>query len=335
MNISIFAAIWAQNLWDELILKNEITLLQQEFWENTCFRVASYDYRNPVFKIKDTSYFEYFPFWIKNPKNILRNIKNFWKLFSVILWSDVVVIWGWGIIYDSELQSVWNPLNQWIFRVSIAKFFRKKLYFYALGIDIKQEKNCKKLKKIFKNAWKITVRDEKSQKQLERVWIGSEIVNDPVMQEESKKWEILKTLSSQSFSLKDFEDIDFKGKRVGLAIRKWYIWKSGNAQVESKLIEELCNFIEKKWGKIIFLPHSLHESDEIANDYEFMKQFLNYNREIYASLWEVYTAYTHEMIDIMISMRLHSMILSYVYGISQIVLSYSQKTDEVIKKLTA
>jgi polysaccharide pyruvyl transferase WcaK-like protein len=33
-------------------------------------------------------------------------------------------------------------------------------------------------------------------------------------------------------------------------------------------------------------------------------------------------------------MRLHSIILSYVYGIDQIVLSYSQKTDEAIKKLS-
>ena len=36
---------------------------------------------------------------------------------------------------------------------------------------------------------------------------------------------------------------------------------------------------------------------------------------------------------IIISMRLHSIILAYAYGIPQIILSYSQKTDEVIKKI--
>lgn len=147
-------------------------------------------------------------------------MKNFLNFFRVIIWSDIVVIGGGGIIYDSELQSVRNPLGQWLFRVRVARFFRKKLYFYALGIDIKQQENEKKLEKIFKKAWKITVRDEKSKQQLEQAGIKSIIVDDPVMYEADKKGKILKTFSSKNFSLKDFEDIDFSGKRVGLALRK-------------------------------------------------------------------------------------------------------------------
>lgn len=331
--ISIFASIWSQNLWDELILKNEISLLQWEFWWDCEFQVASYDIYNPTFKIPHTRYFEYFPIWIKNIKNISRNLYNFFKFISVVIWSDIVVIgWGW-IIYDSEIQSVKNPLNQWIFRSTVARFFRKKLYFYAVWIDIKSEDNRKKLKKIFKWAWKITVRDIKSQHQLLDIWIKSEIVDDPVMNDADKKGSILKDLSSKNFSLKDFSNIDFQEKKVGLALRKWYIWKSWNDEVEKRLIEELLQYIEKAGGHIIFLPHGFHSSDIKANDYEFMQQFLTINRDIYASLWEVYTAYTHSTVDIIISMRLHSIILSYVYGIPQISLSYSQKTEQTIKKL--
>jgi polysaccharide pyruvyl transferase WcaK-like protein len=334
MNISIFASIGAQNLWDELILKNEIELLKQEFWEDSVFKVASYDAKNPLFQTSSTQYFEYFPLWIKQVKNIFRNIKNFFKFLSVIIWSDRVVIWGGWIIYDSELQSVWNPLSQWLFRVRIAKIFRKKIYFYALWIDIKNSENHKKLQKIFKNAWKLTVRDEKSQKQLEQVWIKSIIVDDPVMSEAWRKWNILWTHNSKNFKLSEFENYDFQWKKVWLALRSWYIGSSWDERVEKLLIEEFCQYIEKRWGKIIFLPHSLHSSDNRANDYEFMKQFLNYEREIYVNLAEVYTAYNHNMLDLLVSMRLHSIILSYVYGIDQIVLSYSQKTDEAIKKLS-
>jgi len=316
-----------------MILKNEIELLQQEFWTDSLFRVASYDYKNPLFQIKNTQYFEYFPLGIKQVKNIFRNIKNFLKFFQVIVWSDLVVI-GWGgIIYDSELQSVWNPLKQWLFRVRVARFFRKKIYFYALWIDIKNSENNKILEKICKNAWKITVRDKKSLKQLQELGIQSEIVDDPVMIEWTWKGNILGTHDSKTFKLKDFEEYDFRWKKVGLALRSWYIWTSGDPRVEKLLIEELCSFIEKKWGRIIFLPHSLHPNDKLANDYEFMKQFLNYDREIYANLWEVYTAYNHRMLDIVISMRLHSIILSYVYAIDQVTLSYSQKTKQAIKKL--
>jgi len=343
MNISIFASIGAQNLWDELILKNEIELLREEFWTETIFRVASYNPTNPLFEIENTQYFEYFPLGIKQVKNIFKNIKNFFKFIAVIIWSDRVLIgWGW-IIYDSEQQSVWNPLIQWLFRVRVARFFRKKIYFYAVGIDIKNPENNQKLKKIFKNAWKITVRDEKSQQQLQNLWIKSELVDDPVMCDNSLPLKkgvpeegeggILWTHSSKTFKLSEFENYDFQWQRVWLALRSWYIGSSWDARVEKLLVEELCRFIEKKWGKIIFLPHSLHPSDEQANDYKFMEQFLTYDREIYASLAEVYTAYNHQMLDVVITMRLHSIILSYVYGIDQIALSYSQKTHEVIKKL--
>lgn len=329
MNISIFASIGAGNLWDELIVKNQIELLQQEFSKRSQFKVASYDYKNPVFQIPDTRYFEYFPIWIKNLKNIARNIRNFIIFLRTLAWSDIVVI-GWGgIIYDSEIQSVKNPLNQWIFRVKFARLLRKKIYFYAVGIDIKQEENFEKLRKIFTKAWKVTVRDQKSQKQLKKIGIKSEIVDDPVMNDNDKRWKILWTFESKDFIIEDFKKFEFSWKKVWLALRSGYFWTRENEKVE-----ELCKYIENTWGKIIFLPHSLHKTDIKANDYECMKQFLNYEREILVDLWEVYTAYNHGLVDIVISMRLHSIVLSYVYGINQIILSYSTKTDELIKKLT-
>lgn len=65
-----------------------------------------------------------------------------------------------------------------------------------------------------------------------------------------------------------------------------------------------------------------------------MQQFLKPGREIVSSLDGVYSHYIEKKIDMMISMRLHSIVLSYVYDIPQIVLSYSQKTDEFLKKVS-
>lgn len=334
MNISIFAAIGSQNIGDELIVKNEIELLRQEFGEDSQFQVASYDPKNPVFQIEHTQYFEYFPLWLKNPKNFFRNMRNFFYFLRVILWSDIVVIWGGGIIYDSELQNVWNPLRQWIFRVKIAQIFRKKIYFYAGGIDIKQEENMLLLKKIFSPMWKISVRDEKSQKLLKTIGIESLWVNDPVMSESDGTWKIMMHLDSRTFSSQSLEGIDFKGKIIWMALRQGYIWTRGESKQEIEAISELCDFIEEKGGKILFLPHSIHPSDSIANDLQFMQQFLKPGREIVSSLDGVYSHYIEKKIDMMISMRLHSIVLSYVYDIPQIVLSYSQKTDEFLKKVS-
>jgi len=58
-------------------------------------------------------------------------------------------------------------------------------------------------------------------------------------------------------------------------------------------------------------------------------------REIKKSMQEVYEAYTKRGVDINIAMRLHSIILSEVYEIPYIALSYSQKTEEQLKKLSS
>jgi polysaccharide pyruvyl transferase WcaK-like protein len=50
-------------------------------------------------------------------------------------------------------------------------------------------------------------------------------------------------------------------------------------------------------------------------------------------MMEVYDAYKNKEIDICIAMRLHSIILSHVYEIPFIGLSYSTKTDEVLNEL--
>ncbi len=96
---------------------------------------------------------------------------------------------------------------------------------------------------------------------------------------------------------------------------------------------ELCSYIESQGGAIVFLPHSFHTTDIQANDYEFMKQFLTPSRKICENMQEVYEMYQKHEVDVILSMRLHSIILSYVYDIPQIVLSYSQKTEELLKKI--
>lgn len=332
LQIAILASIWAQNLGDELIVKNEVKLLEQEF-PGSCFRIFSYDLKHSFFVQENIRYIEYFPIDSKKIKNLFRNLKNFCAFLGTLLWSDVVVIGGGGIIYDSEIQSVRNPLDQWVFRAKCARFFRKKLYFYALGIDIKQEENMKKLELIFKNAWKVTVRDIKSWEQLKKIGLESEIVDDPVMSEAKQRWNILAIHSSRAFPLKEFENYDIWGLKIGLALRSWYIGKSQDARIERLLVEELCQYIEKRGSKVIFLPHSFHPTDIQANDFTFMKQFLKLGREICGNMQEVYEVYQHHLVDCVISMRLHSIILSHVYGIDQIVLSYSQKTEELLKKL--
>lgn len=338
MIISIFASIWSQNLWDELILKNEIKLLRQEYNDNKIkFIVFSYDYKNPFFIDKYIEYKEYFPIETKKIKNIYRNIFNFLSFLLVVLKSDLIVIWWWWLFFDEEIQTTANPLKIWFYRANIFRFFNKKIRFFALWLNISKEENKQIIKQIFTKAYKISVRDNFSKNLLKELNIDTELVMDPVFYDNISSFNIkknlcIKKIKSRWFTKKDLNDIDFFWKTLAIALRKWYISNNFNEQEEFIIIKDLLEFLKGKWAKIILLVHSFHKTEISANDYIWMNKFKNsiFWIKITNSLEETYNYYKEKKIDIILAQRLHSIILAHTYDIQYIALSYSKKTDEVL-----
>lgn len=323
--IAIFGAFWCQNLGDELILKNEIKLIKNEE-KDVFFHVFSYDLNDIFFKKSYISYSKYFPIWLKNPKNLFQNFVAYFKMIKVFIESDEVIFWGWWIIYDNEVNIGSNPLNIRFFRAKIAKLLWCKLKSYAIWINIKNEKNYSKLKEIFSLFDEITVRDIASQKHLERLWIKSKIIKDPVFSENNWKWKVLQKLESKSFKAKDVEYEKLKDKVVWISVREWFA-----DRVE---IEEMIKTLSQNVKKVIIVPFSFHKTSEKENDYLFLKKIAKkYWIEIKKNISESYKVCKDKEIDVMIWMRLHSIILSYIYGIDLITISYSSKTEEIIKTL--
>ncbi|NVP17122.1 polysaccharide pyruvyl transferase family protein [Candidatus Gracilibacteria bacterium] len=339
MKISIFASIGAQNLGDELILKNEIKLLKKEHGEDTRFRVFTYDKKNPFFLDDNVVYSEYFPIGIRKKRNIFRNLVNFFVFLFTTIRADLIVIGGGGIIYDEEVQSTKNPLDSWIFRRRFFRLFFKKVHFFRVGINIKNEINSKKVKKIFKNSYKIEVRDNYSFELLKSLGINSTIEKDPVFYDSGElttKKSIIGTVSSYFFDKTLFTDFDLSGKKIGLAIRAGYFVEKSNisSRMEEGRIREVINYLVGEGAQVVLLPHSFHDSDDLANDFLFLTNFVGETGvSIKQDMNEVYETYKNKEIDICIAMRLHSIILSHVYEIPFIGLSYSTKTDEVLNEL--
>ena len=79
--------------------------------------------------------------------------------------------------------------------------------------------------------------------------------------------------------------------------------------------------------------HSFHENDDLANDLLFLINFVwEEGVTIKQTMQEVYETYKNKEIDICVAMRLHSIILSHVYEIPFVWVSYSTKTDEVLNE---
>lgn len=339
MLISVFASIWSQNLWDELILKNEIKLLRQEYSDKKLkFIVFSYDYKNPFYNDADIEYREYFPIDSKKKRNIFRNILNFFSFLFVVLRTDLIIIWWGGLFFDEERQTTANPLKIWLYRTNIFRFFHKKIRFFAVWLNVQKEENKQIIKEIFSFSYKIWVRDNFSNNLLKELDIASEIVMDPVFYDnwlnpDFKKNLCIKKLKSKWFTTEDLKTIDFSWKKVWISFRKWYISKSNNDQMEFLIVKDILEFLKQKWAQIVLLPHSFHKTDIEANDYIWMKNFKEkiLGIEIAHSMEETYSYYKEKKLDIVLAQRLHSIILSHTYDINYISISYSKKTDEVLK----
>lgn len=327
--ILILASVWCQNLWDELIVKNEIKYLEEIYWK-CVFIVSTYDKSEKFYSKKAVKFIEYFPLGIKNPRNIFRNIRNFYHLVRSIIWSDFVVFWGWWIFYDSEIQTTKTPLKTWLFRSYLVRFLRTELKILWVSISIKNKESKNIIKDIFKKSSENRVRDKESFKILEDLGIESKIIPDFVFREnlkEEKTEKIVKFEQAETVKIKDFNYTNFQWKTVWLALRKGYIKK------EEKFIKELTQKITKEWWKVILIPHSFHKTDIIANDYEFLKEFSSEDIKICENMKESFEIYSEKKIDLLIAMRLHSIILWYCYNIKTIPISYATKTESIIKTL--
>ena len=140
-------------------------------------------------------------------------------------------------------------------------------------------------------------------------------------------------MKSFDFSYKDLEEFDFYQKIVWVSLRSGYLEPKSNIseRLEEWKIREIITFLQKKWAKVVLLPHSFHKTDQKANDFEFLKKFVKDWVEIKQNMQDVYEVYKNKKIDFCIAMRLHSMILSQVYEIEYLWVSYSLKTEEALK----
>lgn len=81
---------------------------------------------------------------------------------------------------------------------------------------------------------------------------------------------------------------------------------------------------------MLLLPHSLHPTDEHAHDGYYLQKFLFPGVRIAQSIEQTLESYAS--CDAIIGMRLHSIILSLVYDIPLVAVSYGKKTQFILEQ---
>jgi|GEM_PF-862543 len=87
----------------------------------------------------------------------------------------------------------------------------------------------------------------------------------------------------------------------------------------------------KKGYEILLLPHSLHPTDEASHDGYYLQNFLLPGVMTTQSIEQTLESY--KKCHIILSMRLHSMILAIDHHIPFIGISYGQKTETLLSEI--
>jgi len=303
-------ATGAENLGDELITLCEIWELREKNPEANIILFSHDPERSWRFLYsqniseKKLTILPYFPTNIN--KYPLKNIVYFLQTLYTIYRSDHIYI-GWGGLLYSATEEWHSPLWLWWMRAKMAKIFRKPITYLSLWISAKEEELRKYAKWIFENTT-ITVRDLESHKLLLSLWYKSTLKPDPVFTYQAKE-------NQQQKQKTEFT--------IGIALRAWFI-------PDEVLTTTIKKLLQKNYT-IFLLPHSLHPDDTQSHDGYYLQKFLFPGVKIAQTIEQTLAAYA--LCDIIIGMRLHSIILASVMKIPLLAISYSKKTWAVLTEI--
>lgn len=244
-----------------------------------------------------------------NIKSIYRY--NIFKLLNELFKNDILVVGGGSLLQDVTSK---RSIYYYLFVVKIAQLLKKKVVMLSQGIGpINNKYNKKITASILKNVDYITVRDNNSKTIIENMGVNKDKVYfsaDPV--------------------IKFGDNIDFLNNKkdtikVCFSLREW-----GN----SIIIDEICDVINKfEDNNILFYFIPFHYSEDIQLINKFKEKLGNkciYIKEKLAAK-DVYKLIAE--MDLLVGVRLHSLIFAASAGVPFISISYDPKIDYFMDNL--
>lgn len=296
-----------ENLGDELITLQEIIALRKKFPQDTIIVFSHNIWRTKRFLLTHTSWerLQFLPYFPTNIRHHpLKNIYFLWKNFVAFLQAKHIFIGGGGLLYSSQEERR-SPLRLWWFRSWMARLTHTPITYLSLGITAKITELQKMSYGLFHNRT-ITVRDQESQKRIESLGYQADISHDPVL---------------------DF--IPTKNAHTKEKITLWWSLRAGFI-ADGVIIEVIRRCIRNGY-EILLLPFSLHPEDWAWHDGRYMEKFLLPGVTTTQSIEQTLSYFAH--CDVIVWMRLHSIILSHVYHIPCIAVAYSEKVENMCQQL--
>lgn len=248
-----------------------------------------------------------------SPMGIFRAVKN----------CDMLISGGGSLLQDVTSK---KSIIYYLFIMRLALLFRKKVFIYSQGIGpIDEEKNRRMTAKILRRVHGIVVRDESSAELLEEIGVPAEKVTvtaDPVIRVKRTD------LAGGAEILKAEGCPKREGKlTVGWAIRE----KNLDSGFVSEVAESIRWLKEKYDADSVLIPFHYEEDMAVSKAIaERLGDIGHCLKEKYLS--EDMLSIIGNM-DVLVGVRLHSLIYAGVMGVPMIGVSYDPKCTAFLRSV--
>ena len=232
-------------------------------------------------------------------------------LVKAIKESDIIISGGGSILQDATSA---RSLIYYLAIIYLAKKLGKKTMFYGNGFGpITKPFNKKLAKYIINKVDIITVRDYQSKEEIEALGVKKDITVTADV-----------TFSMNLPSEEDIKDIyeneriDTTKRLVGISVRRWH-----GEDVYKEIIASICESLMNKNYEVVFIPMQYFEDVYISEEIAYM---MNKKPKIIKSEYSPKEiAGIISGLDLLIGMRLHSLIFAAMAAVPMVGLEYDPK----------
>jgi polysaccharide pyruvyl transferase CsaB len=247
---------------------------------------------------------------------------NRWSIKQVvlnILQSNVLISGGGSLIQD--VTGV-KSLLYYLSIIAAAKIFRKRTMIYSQGIGPLNSNFSKKMVRFVLNYVDcITVRDEASKNLLKKIGVNKDIkvTADPVLCQCSKDIDL-----SYGRNIIKRNGISQEQHIIGIAVRNWDDLKG-----YKKEIAKIADKLVLKGYQVLFVPFHFPDDISACRDTMRIMEKDAFIMKDNVSVEEMFSLIGN--LELMIGMRLHSLIMSAVMNVPMVGISYDPKIDNFLK----
>lgn len=247
---------------------------------------------------------------------------KFKDVFKAIKNTDLFISGGGSLLQDITST---RSLLYYLALIKFAKLYRKPVMIYANGIGpINKKINRYLTKKALNNVDLITVRDNNSMEFINDLGVKNDnitVTADPVFTLESAPMDRIREIFKE-------EKIPDDGEYIGVSIRRW-----NNSENLTTIISKVIKTIINKYEvNILLIP--MHYPEDLGISKE-VKDMVNDERcHIISGKYNVEEIMgIIKELEIIIAMRLHSLIYAATQEIPMVGLSYDPKVDGILRSL--